>query len=233
MDTENTQPHVDEKVEAPAQEETSQPVAETPTAQPGAETKETETKETTAETTKPVEPAKPRTYSEDEVRKIQHDSDQQAAQLRQVLGRLSMQQQIQQLQQQEGQAQAQDRQEVEAGNITEQQAQQRSQQRIDYVRLQGVLNQQRTEGEQNARILVAQKISQEFGVPIESIIREPDPYAMERKAAKLVIKQKDDEIRKAKSKPESFDKGPQSESTGPTSYEDSLKSRYPTMYPKK
>lgn len=222
--------------------ETPQSSEQTPVAeQPGAETK---TESTPAAAEVKTEALKtPKVYTEDEVRQresqITGKLQAETAQMRDYAAKLALQQQVQALVQAEQQAQNKDQQEIANGVITEQEAAQRKGQRIQTIQTQAeiqqmrqTLQQQRQVGEGNARILVAQQISKEYGVSFDSIVNLPDPHAMEKAAWKLALKSKDEALRKATVKPESFDKGPQSEVPGAGDYEQSLKSRYPTMYQK-
>ncbi len=212
------------------------PVAE----QPGAATK---AESTPAAEVKPEAPKTPKVYTEDEVRQresqITSTLQAETARMRDHAARLELAQQINALAQAEQQSQLRDQQEVTNGLITDQEAAQRKGQRFQHIQtqtelqnMQRTLQQQRQVGEGNARILVAQEISKQYGVPFETILKEPDPHAMEKAAWKLVLKSKDEALRKVTTKPESFDKGAQAEPTGAGDYEQSLKSRYPSMYPK-
>ena len=243
METTEVQPQANGEVQVPvagpvtAQSPEQAPVAE----QPGAATK---AESTPAAEVKPEAPKTPKVYTEDEVRqresRIISTLQAETAQMRDHAARLELTQQIQALAQAEQQAQYKDQQEVTNGLITDQEAAQRKGQRMQHVqtqaelqKMQQTLQQQRQVGEANARILVAQKISQEYGIPFDSIVNEPDPHSMEKAAWKMALKTRDEALRKATVKPESFDKGPQAETTGPDTYEQSLKSRYPTMYSNK
>lgn len=224
----------------PAGAEAPQSVEQAPVAeQPGAET------ETKPEAPAAVKPSK--VYTEDEVRqresgltsKLQAETEQ----MRRYAGQMALAQEIQQLAQAEHQAQGKDQQEVANGVITETEAGQRKGQRIQALQsqaqvaqMQGVLRGQMAQGEQIGRITMAHDLATKYGINPERLLKDASirtPMDMIQKATDLALADRDAKLRTFTVKSETFDKGAQGESTGPTSYEDSLRSRYPTMYPKR
>ncbi len=155
-----------------------------------------------------------------------------------------LQQEIVRLEQEEAQAQVRDKQAVENGDITQEQANANRQARWQHyqlqqrnARMQHILEQQSASAEANARIITAQKIGQEWGLTnaqVETMIADKEvrnPVDMERKAARLAIGNERERTRTAGIRSESFDRGPGAGSEVKAE-EQRLKDRYPSMYGK-
>ena len=214
-------------------EGTQQPGVETPQAvtepagetQPGAET----------EPQTPAKSAPAKTYSEDEVRKITSTSQAEAAQARQYMAQLAMQQQIGQLQAAEEAARVKDRADVDRGIITDTEARERAQTRYQHLvtqaqtaQGQAMLRQQEAQGEQLGRLIMAQDMAKEYGVSTDDLLKDrgtTTPMAMMKKASDLALKVAREQARMAGATLENFDRGPGA-SAGKTMSTDHAMDRY-------
>jgi len=157
-----------------------------------------------------TEPQKERVYSAKEWQEREAARDREIAGHRQVIAQLALRQQIAQTQAQENQAAAKDNAAVERGEITEQDAQQRQQQRAETLQFQEQQHQARevtqrvlVQGEAVGRILAANDLAKEYGVDAAVLVADKaitNYDQMEAKAAKLAL-------RKAKTSGETFDSG--------------------------
>lgn len=178
-------------------QEVEQP-GETPQAEVETETEELGAGETSQEGEKSPEPKPERTYTQEEWSKRESAKDQEAAQLRDALARQAMQSEITKAQQVEATAQAKDRQDVEEGTITQDEASRRSQARavqrqteMNILRQQQVASQMYQQTEMYGRVLAAQDFGKQYGLNDEQVkeiltdmeLRTPD--AMRAKAADL------------------------------------------------
>ena len=84
---------------------------------------------------------------------------------------------------------------------------------------------------------MAHDLGTKYGVNPDTLLKDTSiktPMQMIQKAADLALADRDTKLRALSSKAETFDKGQQAETTGTeTTYEESLKARYPSMYQKK
>ena len=172
--------------------------------------------------------------------------DREIQESRSALARIAMQQELARAQAIEDQAKAQDQADVEAGVITEHDARQRVVARQTQQQTQQSVAEMQAQGEALGCVLMAQQMGADYGIPAEQLLdgmMEKDamgrpvvkgtPAQMAQKAAGILRKQRDEAVRKASAKTETYDKGPQAEKVGDSdSYEQSLRSRYPSMYPK-
>jgi hypothetical protein len=199
--------------------------------QPAKET----TQETTPETAENPKVEIPKVVTEEEHNKAVATERKLRAQAEQQLAQMRLQQETARQQEIERQAQAHDLAEVENGNLTEPQAQARSQLRQQQAQLGQIAQQIVQEKENNAREYAAKRIAKKYEVDDELLINDQnliDPASMIEKAANLHINKLREELRKAQAKPEHFEKGPTAENSGPKSEDQRLKERYPTMYSK-
>ncbi len=216
-------------VEAPSGEETPQAVTEPAVVEPG-----TETEPKAPEPVKPA-PAPARSYTEEEVRRITSTTQQEAARDRQYATRLAMEQQIGQLQAAEQQARNKDKGDVDSGIITESEAQQRAQTRYQYLvtqaqaaQMEGYRKQQESQLEQYGRVIMAKDLAEEYGVNADELLKDKSvttPIQLQKKAADLALKSVREQLRKARTSPESFDRGPGG-SSGKTMSKDTAMERY-------
>jgi len=193
----------------PQKPETPSKLETTETQQPETEQKTPETKPETKPKEEKIESKK--TYTAEEVAKIQSEAMKEAAQVRQHLAQLSMQQEIARLQQEEAAAQKKDKASVEAGEITQEDADTKAQARQEMTRLQRTVRQLAPQAEQLGRIQMANDLASEYGISADELIKDQsiqNPLQMTQKAAKLAIAKLKEEVRKVKVKPETFDKGP-------------------------
>lgn len=201
-------------------------VEETP---PGAEVQEA-----------PITKAAPaKTYTQAELDAVQGQlmaaKDREIQQHKDALAQVAMREQIAQMQATEAQARAKDNADVEAGILTEPDAAARAQARLQTLQAQAQLQAMNQQGEALARVVMAHDLAKEYGVDPDALAKDASltsPLLMVRKAAALALKARDVELRILKAKPETFDKGPQAETTGQSSEEQRLRTRYPSMYPK-
>ena len=197
---------VETPVEVPQVEET--PVVETP----GAEKVE--------EAEKPSEIPKERTYSQEEVGKIQAASDKKVADIQKQLYQRAMQEEIAKQEQSERETSANDRKAVDDGLITSDEANQRKGIRTQQLQTsrglmqqQQVLGQMRTEAEALGKTLAARDLGKEYDLndkQITELIADKDvksPADMKAKAASLANERLRDELKKVKSAPQKFDSG--------------------------
>ena len=166
--------------------------------------------------------------------------DREIQESRSALARIAMQQELARAQAIEDQA------DVEAGIITEHDARQRVVARQTQQQTQQSVAEMHAQREALGCVLMAQQMGADYGIPAEQLLdgmMEKDamgrpvvkgtPAQMAQKAAGILRKQRDEAVRKASAKTETYDKGPQAEKVGDSdSYEQSLRSRYPSMYPK-
>jgi hypothetical protein len=232
----NTQVESPEVAESKPGESTPQVNEATPAPQPG----ETGEQKPIAKT--------PRTYSEDEVKdqiaKLTSAKDTELQKHKNEVARLNMQQRINQLAAQERQAQDKDKQAVENGTITAEEAESRKQARAETNRLSQVVEQLKPQAEQLGRIQLANDLAKsykdKYGVTIDPdvLIRDKDiksPTEMMQRASELALTSKNEELKTLKKptpKPEVFDGGPGTNGGGVASEESRLKERYPSMYKK-
>ena len=175
----------EEPTPEPSGEETSE-VQEVTEEQPGTE----------------QEPQETEVYTKDQVEQLvqqrlhemQSTTNQEMDRLRQHNTQLAMQQHIERLRAQEQASYTKDMRDVEAGNITLQDAQQRQQGRyqdvqlqLQRLQLQEELRHLQGSVEKFARVEVARQIAEEFGVKVDDIVKENDEAAMIKKAAKLAL----------------------------------------------
>ena len=232
-------------------EEQIQPQAEpTPEVQPvGVETPQVvvapEVTQTGAETPQRVEetPKPARTYSQKEWSKRESEKDKENAQLKQQLAQLNLQSEIFRMQQEEASARSKDQKELDEGVITDSDATQRQQVRMQqrqsqlaFAQQQQMASQMAEQTEQYGRILAAQDFGKEFELNEEQIgelLKDKDiksPSDMKAKAATLALERLQIEFKKTKTVPPKFDQGQQGgiEQSG----EKRLKGRYPSMFKK-
>ena len=148
-----------------------------------------------------------RTYTQDEVAKIQSTNDQRLAQVVSDNARLKLERQIEQAQRVEDQYAAMDATEVEAGTLTSEAANQRRVQRRNAIASQ--VENQRKSAEQSAayeavnvelekrgRLVAAQDYAKEYGVDVDALLHDKSltsPDKMEAAALKIALqKSKDD-----------------------------------------
>lgn len=205
---------------------TPQPTAEVPISeQPGAE-KETQIT--------PVAPEK--TFTEKEVKEreaaIASKLQAETAQYQRMMAQLAMQNQIAQAEQAVA---VKDRQDVESGQITQQDADQRKILRQQSVVLQQHVREQAQQGEILGRVTMAYDLGVEYGINPEILVKDSNittPMQMMRKAAELAVAARDRKIKSLTVNPESYDKGPGTGGQSAQSEEENLRQRYPTMFKK-
>lgn len=143
----------------------------------------------------------PRTYTQEEVSGIESKKDQEIHQYRQALAQQALQVQIQEAEVAEARAQADDRVAIESGELTELDAKQNQQQRLDAgrqdrARRQTIAQEQemiqglRTEGEQLGRVMAAEDFAKEYGIDREKLLKDTSlktPDAMKLKARELQL----------------------------------------------
>lgn len=226
-------------VEAGAETPQSTP-APAEDAQPGAEPKA----EVTTEGAKPAAKSG-KVYTEEEVRarensisaKLQKEAEGYRAANEQLL----MERQLVAMQAQEHQAQAKDRQDIDAGVITEEQAGTNQRMRAEQAQLLSLRRQVRGEAESNARVIVIKNIVADLNKEYDVSLNEGDflgdntlvsPDLVTNKALKLINARLKSDLRATKLKSEEFDKGPGEGKPGSATEEQNLRARYPTMFHK-
>jgi hypothetical protein len=213
---ETNQAQVETTAEAPEAGSESQPAETQPEVeQPGTEEKPSGTKEAITET----KPGK--SYSEEEVTRIKSEITSklqgETEQYKKFAAQLAMQQQLAKMQAEEQQAASKDAQDVANGVIGQQEAEQRKTQRTEASQLQQTLTQQKQQGEMLGRILMAQDLAKKYGIDSDTLLKDQalrTPTDMILKAADLAIKSREDKLREATAKPETYDKGPGAETGG-------------------
>jgi hypothetical protein len=214
VETEN-QPQVvsefgDEEVKQP--EATPQPQKETEPKQPAAEEKQEEQPEVKPEKPEVKPEAKVKqTYTAEEVAKIQAEARKEAEQYKNSLAQLQLQQELVKAQQEEAKLQAKDKADVESGSITQEEAAERQNSRQEVGKLRDMIQRLTPHAEQLGRIQMANDLALEYGIKAEDLIKDKEiqnPMQMMRQATKLALAAKDEALRKATAKPETFDKGP-------------------------
>ena len=189
---------------------------------------------------KPKEVPKPkRTYTEDEWAKRESEKDKEAAALRQALAQINMQGQISEAERLEKEASKKDKESVEQGLITAEDAKEREQVRKERAQLYFATLKLKGEQEDIAKTKVAQTIAQKYGISAEELLSDKEvksPVDMVEKAASLAQKKLTErletlegELKAFKEGEQKFDRGQQ----GGMTQEKSLKSRYPSMYKNK
>ncbi len=224
MENENLeQPQVSEpetKVEDAV--ETPQPESEVTEEQPAAEDKKAQVKPKEKKQFSPEEQVEiDRIISERtaRMRKDADDAQKQAASIR-------MQQQIERAQAEETRAKAKDKQDVDNGLISEEQAGQRAQERQRSEQIRQTLRQQEAAADSLGRVMLAEELVKEYkesGVDLDrdTLVNDKsltDPTLMIRKAANLAIASLKAQLKEATAKPESFDKGPGTSTGGEDSF---------------
>uniref|UniRef100_A0A6M3L5F0 Uncharacterized protein n=1 Tax=viral metagenome TaxID=1070528 RepID=A0A6M3L5F0_9ZZZZ len=223
------------QIEGQAESETDgvavpQPVAETPeTARPGAEK---ETQQVPLTTT-------PKTYTEKEVQEreaaITSKLQTETAHYQRMAAQMAMREQLGQIAKAEAEVDNKDRQDVDQGLITQQDADQRKVLRQQTVQLQQHIREQSQQGEMLGRVTMAYDMGVKYGVNPELLVKDPNirtPMQMVQRASELAMTARDARLRSLTAKPETFDKGPGVGTEESTSEELLLKKRYPTMYKK-
>lgn len=233
MQTQDNQSQVDETLVVPVQDgdttivDDSQPAGAESDTQPGGE------KALTAEEWRARES------------QILSTKDKEIETYRNQMAREALRRWGEQMQAQEAQAQARDKEEIDQGLITQTEAQQRGQQRMSHAQqqVQAVAQQAQmaqqmqayqhmmAEAEQYGRALAARDIGEKYGVSPEELIKDQtltSPMAMESKAANLALQRAKGELKRVQQGNQHFDQG----QTGGTGISDSekLKRRYPTMH---
>ena len=235
-------PEVGEAVDQ-VQTEVAQTVAEPGTEAPQVTEPTAEVQpEAVTEPQKP-EAAKPeKTYTEKERREWEAAKDKDIAAHRQALAQAAMELQVRDLRHAEELAQARDATAVDNGQITEEEAAQRRQDRIAAIQKQfaerqtaqqneAAMQQRMTaaqavlsRAEEAGRILAATDLAKAHGIDAKELLGDTsltDYDKMESKALKLAL-------RAAKAKPEKFDSG-QTAGIAEASEQQILDQRYPTM----
>ncbi len=225
-----------------------QPQAEVPAEQPLTPASGEQIIEGVASPVQP--PSKPRQYTEEEYRRLQAVADSQVAQRDAALQQLLLRQQIAQYQQQETQVEAADRAQVEQGLIPEQEVAQRKNLRLQTAQQQAQLAQLAQinqglafQGESLGYVVAASDISAEIAkeenlepADLMELFKElvsgkkvGTVGEMRAKAERFMRMRAKEATKKAMAISETFDRGP---SKGLDSEEQSLKTRYPTMFRK-
>jgi hypothetical protein len=212
---EEKQTMLDETNQAQVETTAEAPEAGSESEQPGTEEKPSGTKEAITET----KPGK--SYSEEEVTRIKSEITSklqgETEQYKKFAAQLAMQQQLAKMQAEEQQAASKDAQDVANGVIGQQEAEQRKTQRTEASQLQQTLTQQKQQGEMLGRILMAQDLAKKYGIDSDTLLKDQalrTPTDMILKAADLAIKSREDKLREATAKPETYDKGPGAETGG-------------------
>lgn len=206
MDDEERNLQVGDTEQAPQSGSESNQTAAVPAAveQSGDET------ETSAEiTTAAAKPA--RTYTEQDIQAIQSTKDIEIRQRDEILNRLAMEQHIQQLRSQEETARNKDKQLVETGAITEDDAHIRARAREETSQMGQTLTAQRQQAEVLGRLQAGYDLGIKYGIDPQTLINDTSiktyPQMLE-KASDLghqILKEK---LRTATAHPETFDQGP-------------------------
>lgn len=226
-------------------------VAETPeAAQPGAEIPSQVAVEPIAEPAPGTEPAPKaekvetpkieRSYTQKEWSEREAAKDKEIAEHRKSLAAQALQAEIREAQYAEAHAQTTDRQKVDAGEITTEDAQQRSQQRFQAWQQQQIWRQQQdalhhaaVAVDDGLRILAAEKMAKQYGVEAKDLLDPPftDADKMKARAVELAWEATKAELKAAKAGGgEVFDSGQMG--GGGKSEEQALREIYPTMYKK-
>ncbi len=187
------------------------------------------------EPVKVTEAPKVKTYTEADIRAIQAAKDKEIATRDAELQKIAFQRQMEQMQQQEARAEAQDKAYIESGVLTEQDAAQRkqlriemAQQRMQYIRDQQMHQELLRQSEASAYEIhadrIVREICQEEGLDDQGrivLMREVMSGDRAKTVAELearaerIVRKAFRELRKINAvKPESYDKGPASVSTG-------------------
>lgn len=163
----------------------------------------------------PSEPA-PRTYSQAEWDSRGSALDKQVAEQRNTAGRIAMTLQAERAQVQENNARASDARAVEDGDITPQEAETRSRQRITDIQ-SNAERQRVTEGVQSmvahgeevARFTLAQELGREHGIPFQELLQAPNqgPDRMAMLAERLAFDKEKNQFARNNGRPETYDGG--------------------------
>ena len=234
-----TEQDVSQVGETPVTSETDAETAQSKELLPG----ETQPEATTApvEVLAPETPPAGKTYTEAELTQITSRLQADAAQHKQYAQRLAFEQQMAQVQAQEQQFVAKDAQAVEQGIITQEEADQKKAARAEIAQLQYAAQYQRAQAEESARVIVIDGLlkgfERDFGMKLnpddflgDKQLRTPD--AVKQKALTIINTQLKAQLKAATVKTEHFDQGPGAGVPGPTSEQQKLKDRYPTMFSK-
>jgi len=226
-------------------------------AQPGVtQTESTPTVTPSAPATSEASPAK---FTREDVEKMISEKtsviQKETAQWKQQAHRIALEQQAAQLAQQEMAERAQEKQAIESGAMTAEEATARQrgrahllQQQVQAAQMQETLSRQAQHGDQLGRIACARETADEVvatlkkqGIAVTASTAEQladmffkdknikTPDAMKARAYQVAMQYLMDRQRTLTAKPETFDKGP-GDNSGPTTEEQRLKSRYPSMY---
>lgn len=179
----------------------------------------------------------------------------ETAQWKQHAHRMALEQQAAHLAQQEMAERVKEKQAIESGSMTAEEAtaKQRTraqllQQQVQAAQMQETLSRQAQYGDQLGRIACARETAEEVvatlkkqGVTVTASTAEQlatmfvkdknikTPDALKARAYQVAMQYLMDRQRTLTVKPETFDKGP-GDNSGPTTEEQRLKSRYPSMY---
>lgn len=161
--------------------------------------------------TQPAAPAKPaRTYTEQDIQAIQSAKDIEIRQRDEILNNLAMEQHIRQLQAKEQAAQNSDKQAIETGTMTTEDAQERAKARYEKLQLDQTLNVQRGQAEALGRLQAGYDLGIKYGIDPQTLINDQKiktyPQMLE-KATELGYQILKDRLRTATAKTESFDRG--------------------------
>ena len=212
---------------------------------PGMETEpKAEKIEISRVTAKAKSPDSERTYTHKEWAEREGAKDKETAALRNALAQQVLQAEIREAQTIEGQAQAADRQAVDGGEITPEQAQQRHQQRavawqqswqerIMSQQQQQISHQVLMRAEEAGHILAAQDFAAKYKVDAAELLSDKTlttPRLMEDKAIELRLERRRAELKALEVGEETFASGQMAR--GAIDEEKNLRSRYPTMFKK-
>ena len=158
-----------------------------------------------------------RQYTQKEWSEREAAKDREIAGIRRVLVQQALRAESERRAGEEAQAQAQVRQAVDAGEITESEARERLQGRQRELQHEQYLRQQmaavqgmQAQGEQLGRVLAAQDFAKRYEVDAEVLIRDKSlttPHSMEAKAAQLALEKVRAELKAVRQPAETFDSG--------------------------
>jgi len=197
--------------------EASQPAETEAAEQPGAEDKASQG--TTAE----INPKTGKTFTQDEVDRLISERTSkvqtEAAEAKRMAAQMVMERQIAAIEARENQAKAKDDQDLANGVISEDQARDRAQDRLNRARQQVTESQMNQRAEVIGRVIAANDIAKEYGIDADKLLKDESlksPLDMVKKAAKLALDDRDARLRAVTAKPESYDKGPGASDGGDT-----------------
>ena len=159
----------------------------------------------------------PRTYTQEEWQARESAKDKEAAHARQMAARLALDLQAARDENAESQRVIEDVRAVERGDLTEDEATQRSRQRMEDIRTASQRQRERqahaqlmAHGEEVGRAVAAEDLSKEYGVDAVALLNDPalaDPTQMRSKARELAADKREEALKARENGDETYDGG--------------------------